>query len=77
LGSLHVSRHHCCLTEVGGVVAVRDLGSTNGLRINGQRVRSGWLKPGDRLSIANLDFRVEAARHADEQTEEPPGPGYG
>jgi pSer/pThr/pTyr-binding forkhead associated (FHA) protein len=60
IGSLRVSRHHCCLTEVAGEVEVRDLGSTNGLRVNGRRMVSGRLKPGDQLSIAHLDFRVVA-----------------
>jgi pSer/pThr/pTyr-binding forkhead associated (FHA) protein len=60
LGSLRVSRFHCCVSDAGGEVAVRDLGSTNGLRINGRLVTSGRLKPGDTLSIAQVDFRVEA-----------------
>jgi pSer/pThr/pTyr-binding forkhead associated (FHA) protein len=60
LNSLRVSRYHCCLTDVGGEVAVRDLGSTNGLRINGQRVTSGRLKPGDTLTIDQVDFHIEA-----------------
>ncbi len=61
LGSLRVSRHHCCLTDLGGEVEVRDLGSTNGVRINGRLVISGRLRPGDRLTIAHLEFRVLAA----------------
>ena len=59
LGSSQVSRHHCCMSEVDGDVEVCDLGSTNGLWINGRRVTWGRLRPGDRLSIANFDFRVE------------------
>ncbi len=59
LESLRVSRHHCCLTCENGEVVVRDLGSTNGIRINGQRVEVGRLQPGDELSIAHVRFRVE------------------
>ena len=61
LGSCRVSRHHCCLTEVEGEaeVVVRDLCSTNGIRINGERVTMGRLRPGDRLAIANFVFRLE------------------
>jgi pSer/pThr/pTyr-binding forkhead associated (FHA) protein len=59
LDSLRVSRYHCCVTGAGGEVVVRDLGSTNGLRINGRRVTSGRLKPGDTLAIAKVEFRVE------------------
>jgi predicted component of type VI protein secretion system len=58
LRSIRVSRWHCCLTEVDGVVIVRDLGSSNGTLINGQSVESGRLGPGDELSIANLRYRL-------------------
>jgi predicted component of type VI protein secretion system len=60
LPSIRVSRRHCCLTAVDGVVIVRDLGSTNGTSINGQRVESGRLRPGDELAIANLRYRLES-----------------
>ena len=59
LGSTRVSRHHCCVSEVDGDVEVCDLGSTNGLWVNGQRVTWGRLRPGDRLSIAHFEFRLE------------------
>jgi hypothetical protein len=60
LDSIRVSRRHCVMTEVEGAVEVRDLGSTNGIRINGQRVESGRLRPGDELSIAHIRFRLES-----------------
>src|SRR3954469_26057415 len=59
LPSIRVSRRHCCLTEVDAIVIVRDLGSTNGTLINGQRVEAGRLRPGDELSIAHLRYRLE------------------
>jgi hypothetical protein len=37
LVSPRVSRWHCCMTEIEGQVWVRDLGSTNGTWIEGQR----------------------------------------
>jgi len=58
LDSLRVSRHHCCMTHDHGEVIVRDLGSTNGIRINGKRVEFGRLKPGDELSIAHIRYRL-------------------
>jgi hypothetical protein len=58
LDSLRVSRHHCFLIHENGEVTVRDLGSTNGIRINGQRVETGQLKLGDELSIAHLRYRL-------------------
>jgi len=59
LDSLRVSRHHCCMTQDNGEVVVRDLGSTNGIRINGHRVEIGRLRPGDELSIAHVRYRLE------------------
>jgi pSer/pThr/pTyr-binding forkhead associated (FHA) protein len=59
LDSLRVSRHHCCMTQENGQVVVRDLGSVNGIRVNGQRVETGRLRPGDELSIAHIRYRLE------------------
>jgi pSer/pThr/pTyr-binding forkhead associated (FHA) protein len=59
LDSSRVSRLHCCLTAHGGDLVVRDLDSTNGIRINGRRAAAGRLRPGDELAIAHLRFRVE------------------
>lgn len=59
LDSLRVSRHHCCMIQEDGDVFVRDLGSTNGVRINSQRVESGRLRPGDELSIAHIRYRLD------------------
>ncbi len=59
LDSIRVSRRHCCMAEDQGEVLVRDLGSTNGIRINGQRVESGRLRPGDEFSIAHYRYRLE------------------
>jgi pSer/pThr/pTyr-binding forkhead associated (FHA) protein len=58
LDSSRVSRRHCCLAFTNGEVLVRDLGSTNGTRINGRRVEVGRLRPGDDLGIAHLRFRL-------------------
>src|SRR3954469_12439030 len=61
LDSLRISRHHCCMTQDRDEVVVRDLGSTNGIRINGQRVEVGRLRPGDELSIAHIRYRLDNA----------------
>jgi pSer/pThr/pTyr-binding forkhead associated (FHA) protein len=58
LVSSRVSRRHCALVEVDGSVMVRDLGSTNGTRINGHRIDTGWLRPGDVFEVANVRYRV-------------------
>jgi predicted component of type VI protein secretion system len=56
--SRKVSRRHCCIAQVGDHLIVRDLGSTNGIRINGTRVLEGVLKPGDELTIGNYRYEV-------------------
>ena len=53
-----VSKLHCVLVRTDGLLLLRDLGSTNGTRVNGQRVRRAILLPNDQLSIANYRFRV-------------------
>ncbi len=53
-----VSKLHCVLVKTDGLVLVRDLGSTNGTRVNGQRVRRAALLPNDHLSIAAFRYRV-------------------
>jgi pSer/pThr/pTyr-binding forkhead associated (FHA) protein len=61
LVSQWVSLRHCILTEDGGEVVVRDLGSTNGTWINGRRVERGRLKPGDEMSITHIRYRLDGA----------------
>ncbi len=59
LDSIRVSRRHCCVIPEQDEVVVRDLGSTNGIRINGKRVEMGRLKLGDELMIAHIRFRLD------------------
>src|ERR1700733_8988540 len=66
LNSLRVSRHHCCMTREDDQVMVRDLGSTNGIRINGMRVETGRLRPGDELSIAHIRYRLEGEEESEQ-----------
>jgi hypothetical protein len=74
LDSLRISRHHCCMTQVQDEVDIRDLGSTNGIRINGERVERGRLRTGDELSIAHIRYRLENGV-AQEMTLADPNPG--
>jgi pSer/pThr/pTyr-binding forkhead associated (FHA) protein len=53
-----ISKHHCVIAKTDGLLLVRDLGSTNGTRVNGQRVRRAALLPNDMLSVANVKYRV-------------------
>src|SRR6184192_1207527 len=54
-----VSKMHCVLVKSDGLLLLRDLGSTNGTRVNGHRVRRAALLPNDELTIAGFKFRVQ------------------
>lgn len=54
-----VSKLHCVIVKTEGLLLLRDLGSTNSTRVNGQRVRRAALLPNDQLTIANYKFRVQ------------------
>jgi pSer/pThr/pTyr-binding forkhead associated (FHA) protein len=53
-----VSKQHCVIVKTDGLLLLRDLGSTNGTRVNGQRVRRAALLPNDQVAFASLRFRV-------------------
>jgi pSer/pThr/pTyr-binding forkhead associated (FHA) protein len=71
IDSIRVSRRHCCVTADNGEVVVRDLGSTNGIRINGQRVEMGRLRPGDELSIAHIRYRLDTGQEHERTLADP------
>ena len=54
-----VSKLHCIIVKSDGLLLIRDLGSTNGTRVNGQRVRRAALLPNDSLHIANVKYLVK------------------
>jgi len=53
-----VSKIHCIIARTDGLLFVRDLDSTNGTKVNGQRIIRGALLPGDQLAFAGEKFRV-------------------
>ena len=61
LDDANVSRRHAELRREDGGWAVHDLGSTNGIKLNGRRSRGGSLSPGDEitLGISRLTFQQE------------------
>jgi adenylate cyclase len=54
-----ISRRHAELTRTPEGLSVRDLGSSNGTFVNGTRVKSATLAPGDTVLFGNVPFRVE------------------
>ncbi len=53
-----ISKIHCILVKTDGLLFVRDLGSTNGTRVNGQRITRGALLPGDVLSFSSVKYKI-------------------
>ena len=55
----NVSGLHCELVFKDGHWAIRDLGSTNGIKVNGVRVQKKVLHPRDTITIAKRHFTIE------------------
>lgn len=54
-----VSRHHCVFTVDDFAVRLRDLGSTNGTVVNGEKIRKEVvLQQGDHVVVGSLEFDV-------------------
>jgi hypothetical protein len=53
-----VSGRHAELTVEADGVRVRDLDSTNGMRVAGERVRTGMLRHGDEFALGNVLFTL-------------------
>jgi pSer/pThr/pTyr-binding forkhead associated (FHA) protein len=54
-----VSSHHCEVLLRGSEVVVRDLNSTNGTFINGEKVTEQAMKPGQILRLGQVELRLE------------------
>lgn len=55
-----VSSHHAEIILRGNEVLIRDLGSTNGTFIGGERITEAVLKPGQILRFGTIDLRLES-----------------
>lgn len=54
----NVSGTHCELSLSEGHWVVKDLGSSNGTKINGTRVGDGRLRSGDKLSVGRHEYVI-------------------
>ena len=68
-----VSSHHCEITLRGNDVFVKDLGSTNGTFINGEKIEEGVVKPGQILRVGMIEMRYESG-DASKPAPPPPPP---
>lgn len=60
-----VSRQHARLQIRNGVLLLADVGSTNGTRVNGQRIQEVALGIGDRIEVGGTEILVAAERSGD------------
>jgi predicted component of type VI protein secretion system len=54
-----ISRQHCEITEVDGLLMIRDLSSLNGSFLDGKRIAVAPLPPGAEFTIGPVTLRVE------------------
>jgi pSer/pThr/pTyr-binding forkhead associated (FHA) protein len=63
--SRKISRRHCCIVQVNDKLIVRDLGSMNGVRVNGKKIRNeAPLHFGDEVIMGDIVYVVEAGKPA-------------
>jgi pSer/pThr/pTyr-binding forkhead associated (FHA) protein len=55
-----VSSRHCEILLRGTDVVVKDLNSTNGTFINGEKISESVLKPGQTLRLGNVELKLDA-----------------
>jgi adenylate cyclase len=55
----NVSGLHCEVFFQDGFWWIKDLGSTNGIKVNGVKVPKKLLHPGDRITIARRTYTIE------------------
>jgi pSer/pThr/pTyr-binding forkhead associated (FHA) protein len=52
-----ISRVHCRVSALaGGELEIKDLESTNGTYVNGERIETARLASGDRLQVGRVEF---------------------
>lgn len=66
-----VSSHHCEILLRGKEVVVKDLNSTNGTFINGEKITEATLKPGQILRLGTVEMRLEAGEGATAPLKQP------
>ena len=55
----NISGTHAELAFRNGVWHLRDMGSTNGVKVNGERTLRRPLRPGDEIAVANHKYTIQ------------------
>ncbi len=53
-----LSKRHCVLVKTDGLLVIRDLATTNGTKVKGQKIRWAALLPDDKIALGSIKFRV-------------------
>src|SRR3954453_11797667 len=53
-----LSKRHCVLVKTEGLLVIRDLATTNGTKVKGQKIRWAAVLPEDRVTFGSIKFRV-------------------
>jgi predicted component of type VI protein secretion system len=53
-----LSKRHCVLVKTDGLLVIRDLATTNGTKVKGQKIRWAALLPDDKITLGSIKFRV-------------------
>jgi hypothetical protein len=54
-----ISRQHCLMQITDRGLHVKDLGTTNGTKVNGVNITESYVNPGDQLTMGHLVFILE------------------
>jgi serine/threonine-protein kinase len=68
LEDARVSRNHCRITVEGGRATLEDLGSSWGTMVNGQKVSTHQLQPGDVIELSETKLRFDVRSDANAVT---------
>ena len=65
-----ISRNHAKFFPGDGAWGVEDMGSTNGVLVNGSKAQQAWLKNGDAIILGTVKYRFEFLPEAGAEEEE-------
>jgi pSer/pThr/pTyr-binding forkhead associated (FHA) protein len=65
----NISGVHCEFSFRDGYWSIRDLNSTNGVKVNGMRVQQRPLKPGDEITIGKRRYAIQYQISSEAQIE--------
>ena len=65
-----ISRNHAKFFPGDGAWGVEDMGSTNGVLVNGAKAHQAWLKNGDLVLLGTVQYQFEFVKASVAETEE-------